>query len=185
MRKNGPSKRYRSAVHKKALRKPTCKSSAWLIVRILSTYEACIFSLHQGAMSYGSYEGKKEKKPLTDTIRDSANSENMIHFIYFSIYVISTIGYIRNSQWLALQLLWLAQWIERCVVWGSIPWQALIFQVLFQPLRLFIQLRRSCSLSYLDLQFKNVVHFLYIYFSVRRVVASMRKEVEILTSNCD
>ena len=67
--------------------------------------EACIFSLHQGAMSYGSYEGKKEKKLLTDTIRDIANSENMIHFIYFSIYVISTIGYIRNSQWLALQLL--------------------------------------------------------------------------------
>ena len=160
--KNGPSKRYRSAVHKKAFRKPTCKSSAWLIVRIMS-----IFSLHQGAMSYGSYEGKKEKEPLTDTIRDSANSENMIHFIYFSIYVISTIGYIRNPQWLALQLLWLAQWIERCVVWGSISRQALIFQVLFQPLRLFIQLRRSCSLSYLDLQFKNVVHFLYIFFSTK------------------
>ena len=185
MRKNGPSKRYRSAVHKKAFKKADVQIVSMANSPYYEQSEACIFSLHQGAMSYGSYEGKKEKKLLTDTIRDIANSENMIHFIYFSIYVISTIGYIRNSQWLALQLLWLAQWIERCVVWGSIPWQALIFQVLFQPLRLFIQLRRSCSLSYLDLQFKNVIHFLYIYFSVRRVVASMRKEVEILTSNCD
>ena len=62
---------------------------------------------------------------------------------------------------------------------------SLNFSGSFQPLRLFIQLRRSCSLSYLDLQFKNVIHFLYIYFSVRRVVASMKKEVEIMTSNCD
>ena len=34
---------------------------------------------------------------------------------YVSIRVILTIGYITNSQWLALQLAWLAQWIERCV----------------------------------------------------------------------
>ena len=177
MRKNAPSKRSRSAVRKKALRKPTCKSSAWLIVRILSTYEACIFSLHQGAMSYGSYEGKKEKKLLTDTIRDIANSENMIHFIYFSIYVISTIGYIRNSQLLALQLVWLAQWIE-------IPWEALIFQFFFN--------RLGRSFNYEDLVHFHILicsskmwFISYIYFSVRRVVASMRKEVEMLTSNCD
>ena len=59
--KNAPSKRSRAAVWKKALRKPTCKPSARLIVRILSTYEACISLLHQGAVSYGSYESKREK----------------------------------------------------------------------------------------------------------------------------
>ena len=33
-------------------------------------------------------------------------------------HMISTIGYITNSQWPALQLAWLAQWIERCV-WST------------------------------------------------------------------
>ena len=81
-------------------------------------------------------------------------------FSYISVCFISTIGYITNSQWPALQLAWLAQWIERPVMakgQGSIPGQARIFQILFEPLRSFILLRRSCCLSRLQFVRKSQV----------------------------
>ena len=61
--------------------------------------------------------------------------------INISIHVIPTIGYIRNLQWLALQLAWLD--LERS---GSIPVKPEFIQVLFQPLRFFMQLRGSFPL---------------------------------------
>ena len=44
----------------------------------------------------------------------SIRGSNMIHFIYIIIliYFNSTIGYINNTQWLALQMAWFAQWIH-------------------------------------------------------------------------
>ena len=89
----------------------------------------------------------------------------MIHikydsFSFISVCFISTIRYITNSQWPALQLARLAQWIERPVMakgQGSIPGQAWIFQILFEPLRSLILLRRSCSLSMLQFVWKSQV----------------------------
>ena len=89
----------------------------------------------------------------------------MIHikydsFSFISVCFISTIRYITNSQWPALQLARLAQWIERPVMakgQGSIPGQAWIFQILFEPLRSLILLRRSCSLSMLQFVWKSHV----------------------------
>ena len=89
----------------------------------------------------------------------------MIHikydsFSYISVCFIWTVGYITNSQWPALQLAWLAQWIEQKVMakgQGSIPGQAWIFQILFEPLRSLILLRRSCSLSRLQFVRKSQV----------------------------
>ena len=77
---------------------------------------------------------------------------------YISIHVFSTIGYITNSEWFALQLAWLAQCIalrlDIAKVRIRFPIKPEFFQVLFQPPRLFMVLWRSCSLSYLYLQFK-------------------------------
>ena len=89
----------------------------------------------------------------------------MIHikydsFSFISVCFISTIRYITNSQWPALQLARLAQWIERPVMakgQGSIPGQAWIFQILFEPLRSLILLRRSCSLSMSQFVWKSQV----------------------------
>ena len=89
----------------------------------------------------------------------------MIHikydsFSFISVCFISTIRYITNLQWPALQLARLAQWIERPVMakgQGSIPGQAWIFQILFEPLRSLILLRRSCSLSMLQFVWKSQV----------------------------
>ena len=48
----------------------------------------------------------------------SIRRSNMIHFIsiIILIYFNSTIGYINNAQWLALQMAWFAQWIHRCIL---------------------------------------------------------------------
>ena len=89
----------------------------------------------------------------------------MIHikydsFSFISVCFISTIRYITNSQWPALQLARLAQWIERPVMakgQGSIPGQTWIYQILFEPLRSLILLRRSCSLSMLQFVWKSQV----------------------------
>ena len=56
---------------------------------------------------------------------------------HISIHVIFTIGYITNSQWPALQLPWLAQWIEHCVQSSQMPgfdswFKTESFHVLFQ-----------------------------------------------------
>ena len=61
--------------------------------------------------------------------------------------------------WQLLQLTWSAQWIEHCI-WSSQRsefdfWASSnFFQVPFQPLKLFILLQRSFSLSHLYLWFK-------------------------------
>ena len=65
-----------------------------------SPYSEHIRSLHllitSGRGELWFVREQEGKKPRPDTIRCSTNNENMIHFIYFSIYVIFTIGYIRN-----------------------------------------------------------------------------------------
>ena len=82
----------------------------------------------------------------------SSKYESFHTVMYTSIHVISTIRYIRNSQWPALQLVWLALILDRALhlviakVRVRYPLKPGFFQVLFQPLRLFIQLQGSCLL---------------------------------------
>ena len=70
---------------------------------------------------------------------------------YISIHVISTNGHVTISQWPALQMAWLDRVL--CPVISNVRVRFAvkpeIFQVLFQPLRLFIQLWESFPLSYL------------------------------------
>jgi len=83
------------------------------------------------------------------------------------IHVISTIGYITNSQWPALQLACLAQCLlDRAL--RPVIVKVRVFQVLFQPPRLFTQLRGSFPLSYVYPQFKiwAVVSYIYIHIVV-------------------
>ena len=79
----------------------------------------------------------------------------MIHFIYIIIliYFNSTIGYINNAQWLALQMAWFAQWIHRCTlvvakvrVWFLVKHK--FVQLFFNHLGCSFYCKRSSWLSY-------------------------------------
>ena len=87
----------------------------------------------------------------------------------FVIYLMVT-----NLQWPALQLAWLAQWIEHCVrplqrSWFDSQSSLNFFQVLFQPFRLIILPRGSCSLSFLYPQLKRW-SISYNYFNSESII---------------
>ena len=98
--------------------------------------------------------------------------------INISIHVISTIGYIRDLQWLALQLASLD--LERS---GSIPVKPEFIQVLFQPLRFFMQLRGSFPLHILIRSSKNESFRLLpiIIFAVWFLKFTIKKTTVILS----
>ena len=103
---------------------------------------------------------------------------------YISIHVFSTIGYITNSEWFALQLAWLAQCIalrlDIAKVRIRFPIKPEFFQVLFQPPRLVMVLWRSCSLSFLYLQFKIKLISYY-----KRNVWTQRQQVSTQKKKCN
>ena len=90
--------------------------------------------------------------------------------LYNSSHVIPPLGILGTYIWPALQLPWLAQWIERGprafpLVIAKVKVRFLVksefFQVLFQPLKLIIQLRGSHSFLYIYPQFTYMLYFIY------------------------
>ena len=88
-------------------------------------------------------------------------------FAHISIHVISITTY---SQWPTLQLAWWAQGIERCIRSSQrsrFDSQSRLnfFSFFFFTLRLFILLRRSCSLSEAAFLVKNFKKYLLSSFA--------------------
>ena len=102
-----------------------------------------------------------------DCERNGSKSE---HDLCHSIHIISTIGYVANTQWPALQLAWLAQWIEHCTRSsqrsGSNSRSGLnFFRFFFNPLGSYSTAKIIFSFNSLMCSSKMIC---FIYFNSRK-----------------